>query len=68
MLGVILGIVENPILIPIQINDFFYKINLTSEIQTEVLQKPNIQIQLYESDIIRWGITAGQYEIFVFYH
>lgn len=53
MLGVILGIVENPILIPIQINDFFYKINLTSEIQTEVLQKPNIQIQLYESDIIR---------------
>lgn len=68
MLGVILGIVENPILIPIQINDFFYKINLTSEIQTEVLQKPNIQIQLYESDIIRWGIMAGQYEIFVFYH
>lgn len=67
MLGVILGIVKNPILIPIKINDFFYKINLISEIQTEVLQKPNIQIQLYESDIKHWGIMARQYKIFVFY-
>lgn len=47
---VIFEIVGNPFLISAKINlmtSFLYKMNLKSEIQTEILKKPNIKIKLY---------------------